>query len=229
MSNDSVEDAARRIDSYIEELCSSNDEALSSALENMERNGLPHINVSANEGKLLYMLVKLSGATRVLEIGTLGGYSTIWMARALPAGGRLLTLEYEPRHAAVAHANIVRAGLSDRIEVRLGAALDLLPEIERSSEGPFDLFFIDADKENYPGYLEWAIKLSRPGSVILSDNLIRNGSVINPPPDDPIAVVINKYNRELATNPQLETIILPIIRENTDGLGITIVKAPPAS
>lgn len=229
MSNDSAEDAARRIDSYIEELCSSNDEALSSALENMERNGLPHINVSANEGKLLYMLVKLSGATRVLEIGTLGGYSTIWMARALPDGGRLLTLEYEPRHAAVARANIVRAGLSDRIEVRLGAALDLLPEIERNSEGPFDLFFIDADKENYPGYLEWAIKLSRPGSVILSDNLIRNGSVINPPPDDPIAAVINKYNRELATNPQLETIILPIIRENTDGLGITIVKAPPAS
>ncbi len=229
MSNDSAEEAARRIDSYIEELCSANDEALSSALENMERNGLPHINVSANEGKLLYMLVKLSGATRVLEIGTLGGYSTIWMARALPDGGRLLTLEYEPRHAAVARTNIVHAGLSDRVEVRLGAALDLLPEIERNSEGPFDLFFIDADKENYPGYLEWAIKLSHPGSVILSDNLIRNGSVIDPAPDNPTAAVINKYNRELATNPQLETIILPIIRENTDGLGITIVKAPPSS
>lgn len=213
----------REVDNYIEGLFSTNDEALDAALRNSEENGLPHINVSANEGRLLYMLAKLSGAKKVLEVGTLGGYSTIWLARALPEGGSLLSLEYSPKHAEVARANIERAGLSDRVEVRIGAGLDLLPQIVSNGEGPFDLFFIDADKENYPGYLDWAIKLSRPGSVILSDNLIRNGAVMAPSPDDTAASVVAKYNRTLATNPRLESVILPIIRDNTDGLGISIV------
>ena len=212
-----------RIDDHIEGLFSAENEALSNALIESERNGLPSINVSANEGRLLYMLAKLSGARSILEIGTLGGYSTIWLARALPAGGRMLSLEYSPKHAEVARANIKRAGLSGVVEVRVGAGLDLLPKIEANGEGPFDLFFIDADKDNYPGYLDWAIKLSLPGSVILSDNLIRNGAVMAPPPDDSAARTIARFNRTLATHPRLESIILPITRENIDGLGISIV------
>ena len=214
----------RRIDDYIQGLYPEQDEALTGALADMESNGLPSINVSPNEGRLLYIIAKLSGARKGLEIGTLGAYSTIWMARALPPDGRVLTLEYEPKHAQVARGNLERAGLSDRVEVRIGAGLDLLPQIAERGEGPFDLFFIDADKTNYPGYLEWAIKLSHPGSVILSDNLIRNGAVIDPQGADEAARVIAEYNRELATNPRLETIILPIIRESIDGIGITVVK-----
>ena len=214
-----------RIDTYIQDLFSKNDPALQSALDESERNGLPPINISANEGRLLYILAKMSGARSILEIGTLGGYSTIWLARALPPEGRLLSLEYSPKHAEVARANIARARLADKVEVRVGAALDTLPQIEAQGEGPFDLFFIDADKENYPHYLQWAIKLSRPGSVILSDNLIRNGMVLDPPPNDGAAQVVAAYNRELAQNPRLESIILPIMRGETDGLGITLVKS----
>jgi predicted O-methyltransferase YrrM len=224
MSDNTQSNLLIRIDDYLENLFSANDDALQAALEESERNGLPQINVSANEGRLLHILARLSGAKRILEIGTLGGYSTIWLARALPEGGSLLTLEYSPKHATVARANIERAGLGDKVEVRVGAGLDLLPQIEANGEGPFDLFFIDADKDNYPGYLDWAIKLSRPGSVILSDNLIRNGVVIEPAPDDVVATVISQYNRRLATDPRLESVILPIVRGNTDGLGITIVR-----
>ncbi len=215
----------RVIDNYIEGLFTPLDESLQLALEDMEQHGLPSINVSPNEGKLLYLLAKLSGARKVLEIGTLGGFSTIWLARAVGPEGRVLSLEYEPRHAEVARRNLSRAGLAGQVEVRVGAALDLLPQIEVSGEGPFDLFFIDADKENYPGYLEWALQLSRPGSVILSDNLIRNGAVIQPGPEGGTAAIIARYNHELATNPRLESLILPLTRFNTDGLGITIVKA----
>jgi len=224
MSDNTQADLLRRIDDYIEGLFSANDEALEDALRSSEHNGLPRINVSANEGRLLYMLAKLCGARQILEIGTLGGYSTIWLARALPQDGRLITLEYEPKHAEVARANIERAGLSDKVEVRVGAGLDTLPQIEANGEGPFDLFFIDADKVNYPGYLQWAIRLSRPGSVILSDNLIRNGDVLDPAPDNQVATVVAQYNRELASNPRLESIILPITRDATDGLGISIVR-----
>lgn len=213
----------QQIDNYIESLYSTNDEALAATLKSMEENGLPSINVSANEGKLLYLLAKISGAKKILEIGTLGGYSTIWLARALPPGGRLLTLEYDPKHAEVARASIARAGLADVVEVRLGAGLDLLPQIAANGEGPFDLFFIDADKVSYPDYLDWSIKLSRPGSLILSDNLIRDGAVLNPSPDDETSSAIARYNRKLATHPRLESLVLPIIRENVDGLGITIV------
>ena len=224
MSDNTQSNLLIRIDDYLENLFSANDDALQAALEESERNGLPPINVSANEGRLLHILAKLCGARRILEIGTLGGYSTIWLARALPEGGSLLTLEYSPKHATVARANIERAGLGDKVEVRVGAGLDLLPQIEVDGEGPFDLFFIDADKDNYPGYLDWAIKLSHPGSVILSDNLIRNGVVIEPATDDVVATVIAQYNRRLATDPRLELVILPIVRGNTDGLGITIVR-----
>ena len=225
MSDNTQADLLRRVDNYIEALFSANDWVLEQALEESKKNDLPPINVSANEGRLLYILAKMCHASKILEMGTLGGYSTIWLGRALHPGGRLLSLEYEAKHAEVARANIARAGLSEVVEVRLGAALNLLPEIAANNEGPFDLFFIDADKVNYPGYLEWAIKLSHPGSVILSDNLVRNGSVIEPPEGDQVAETVARFNQELANNAHLESIILPITREQTDGLGISIVRS----
>ncbi len=218
---------SRQIDDYIQDLFAGRngeDDALVAALDNMRRNGLPPINVSANEGRLLYILTKMCGAKKVLEIGTLGGYSTIWLARAIPDDGQVITLEYEPKHAEVARANLIRAGLSDKVIMRIGAAAETLPHIAANGEGPFDVFFIDADKENYPLYLEWAIKLAHPGSVILSDNLIRNGAVMHPDPNNGVQTAVAKYNQELATNPRLESIILPITRDSIDGLGITLVK-----
>lgn len=213
----------RRIDDYIQDLFPP-DDALLHALKTSAENDLPQISVSPNEGRLLYLLARISGATKILEIGTLGGFSTICLARALPLDGKLLSLEYSEKHAKVARGNIEYAGLSDRVEVRVGAGLDLLPQIAANGEGPFDLFFIDADKENYPGYLEWALKLSRPGSVILSDNLIRGGAIFDPPKNDTSAQVVAQYNKDLASNPRLESLILPITREYTDGLGITVVR-----
>jgi caffeoyl-CoA O-methyltransferase len=212
-----------RIDDYIQNLFPP-DDALLHSLKTSQENDLPPINVSPNEGRLLYMVARLCGARKILELGTLGGFSTINLARALPPGGKLLSLEYSPKHAEVARGNIEFAGLSDRVEIRVGTALDILPQIEANGEGPFDLFFIDADKENYPAYLDWSIKLSRPGSVILSDNLIRDGLVIDPPADNMAAQVISRFNRDIATNPRLESLILPITREYTDGLGISIVR-----
>ena len=227
MSDQIGPETLKRIDTYIEELFVPEDEALTAALAHMREHNLPAINVSANEGKLLYLLAKMSGARAVLEIGTLGGYSTIWLARALPAGGRVLTLEYEARHAEVARANLARAGVADRVEVRVGDAKQLLPQIAASGGGPFDLFFIDADKGGYPVYLEWALKLSRPGSVILSDNLIRR-TVLDPPTaNDPDAAALAQFNQELAHSPHLESLILPILRERVDGLGISIVRSVP--
>jgi predicted O-methyltransferase YrrM len=223
----SEKDLGREIDDYILGLFASRHDEntlFEDVLANMARNDLPSINVSANEGRLLALLTKLSGAKKVLEVGTLGAYSTIWMARALPIDGTILTLEYEPKHARVARENLERAGLSAKVEVRVGSASETLPLIAANGEGPFDLFFIDADKNNYPLYLEWALKLAHSGSVILSDNLIRNGAVINPDPKSADAVAIARYNQELATNPHLESVIVPIIRNNTDGLGISIVK-----
>ncbi len=223
MSDNAEQQLNQRIDNYLEDLFVPKDPILQEALEEMKRNGLPGINVSANEGQLLYMLAKLSGARKVLEIGTLGAYSTIWMARALPPEGRVITLEYSPKHAEVARRNLERAGLSDRVEVRVGAGLDLLPQIAANGEGPFDLFFIDADKDNYPGYLEWAIKLSRPGSVILSDNLLRNGQVLEAGQGG-ANEIIAQYNRQLATDPRLESLIIPLSRGHVDGLGVTVVR-----
>lgn len=214
----------RQVDDYIANLYSTEDAALQAALTESANNGLPHINVSANEGRLLYLLAKISGAKKILEIGTLGGYSTIWLARALPEDGKLITLEYSEKHASVARSNIEHAGLGHKVEIRVGAGLDLLPQIAANGEGPFDLFFIDADKNNYPGYLEWAIKLSHSGSLILGDNLIRNGAVFNPAPGDDYVLGAVTYNQNMANDPRLESIILPIIRDNMDGLGISRVK-----
>ena len=162
------------VDEYISDrLLAGADPVFEAILRANAAGGLPAIDVSPAQGKFLHLLVKIAGAKRILEIGTLGGYSTVWMAKALPPDGRLLTLEYSPVHAEVARDNIARAGLLEQIEVRQGAALDLLPAVE----GPFDLIFIDADKPNNPGYLDWAVKLSRPGTVIILDNVVRDGRV----------------------------------------------------
>lgn len=166
------------VDAYIGERLKLADPALAAALAANKAAGLPAIDVSAPQGAFLNLLVKMSGTRKILEIGTLGGYSTIWMARALPAGGRLVSLEAMPLHAETARSNIARAGLADRVEVRLGKAADLLPQLALSGAGPFDLVFIDADKPGNPVYLDWAVRLGRPGTVIVLDNVIRDGAVI---------------------------------------------------
>ncbi|MCW7991729.1 methyltransferase, partial [Streptomyces platensis subsp. clarensis] len=183
MSND--QDQWTSVDRYFTELLAPDDEALAAALADSTAAGLPEIAVAPNQGKLLNMLVRTQGAKSVLEIGTLGGYSTIWLARALPADGRLISLEYSPVHADVARANIARAGLDKLVEVRTGAALDTLPTLAEEGAGPFDFVFIDADKVNNPHYVSWALKLSRPGTVIVVDNVVRGGKVATAHPDDP--------------------------------------------
>ena len=215
---------AVKVDRYIEHLFNPPDEALAQNLQNAQAAELPTINVSPNEGKLLYLLAKLAGAKRVLEIGTLGGYSTTWLARALPAAGKVITLELDQKHAEVARANLDRAGVADRVEVRVGRAADSLRTMIDRHEAPFDLIFIDADKTGYVEYLDLALQLSHAGTIILADNLIRNGRVIDDQPGDASARGAKAYNESMAARPELESIILPIIRENLDGLSISIVK-----
>ena len=173
-------------------------------------------------GRLLGILVRAVGARRVLELGTLGGYSAIWMARALPTDGRLISLEVNPHHAEVARANLARAGVAERVEVRVGQALDLLPAV--TAEAPFDLVFIDADKVSYPAYLEWAVRLVRPGGLIVADNVLRGGAVIDPSPADVDARAIYEFNRRAAAHPRLDAIILPN-RGGRDGILIAAVRA----
>jgi len=173
------QDAFTAVDAYLVEALLDRDEILDQALSDARAAGLPMINVAPNQGKLLAMLAELVGARRILEIGTLAGYSAIWMARALPPDGQLITLEYETKHAEVARRNIERAGLAERVEIRVGAALEILPHLR----GPFDLVFIDADKPSNPDYFEWALKLSRPGGLIVVDNVVRSGGVANPKGD----------------------------------------------
>ena len=182
----------------------------------------PAINVSATEGKLLQMLVEISGTRKILEIGTLGGYSAIHFARALPEGGTLLSLELDEHHAEVARRNVGRAGLSEKVEIRVGDARRSLNDLVESGEGPFDLIFIDADKEGYPEYLDWSLRLSRPGTLILGDNAIREGSVIDP--DDPLSRAMRGFNEKLSKDPRLSAIVLPLIRDRIDGLAIARVS-----
>ena len=173
------------VDDYVDELLIGHDPVLEAALADSVAAGLPSIALTPAQAKLLHLLARVHNARSVLEIGTLGGYSTIWLARALPAGGRLITLEAEPRYAEVAQANIARAGLSELVELRVGPALQTLPELHAEGAGPFDLIFIDADKQNYPGYFEWALRLSRPGTLIVGDNVVRDGAILDPDADDP--------------------------------------------
>jgi caffeoyl-CoA O-methyltransferase len=221
MNADSTTKLLGDIDAYVEGLFVPPDEALEAALRDSRDAGLPEINVSPNEGRLLQLFAELVGARRILEIGTLGGYSAIHFARALPEDGNLLSLELEQRHAEVARSNVKRAGLSESVEVRVGDARDLLTALAEDGEGPFDLVFIDADKEGYPEYLDWSLRLSRPGSLILADNTIRGGSVLDP--KDASARATRRFNERVAANPGLSGIVLPLIRERIDGITIARV------
>lgn len=209
------------IDRYIQQLFVPHDDAFERALRDAAAANLPEINVSPNEGKLLHLLAKISGARRVLEIGTLGGYSTLWLASALPADGRLVTLEIDESFARVARANLDRAALLRRVDIRIGDARLTLDAMLRADEEPFDLVFIDADKEGYPAYLDYALQLTHSGSLILADNVIRDGKVIHG--DDESSRAIHEFNEKLARDPRLEAILLPIMRHKVDGLAIARV------
>jgi len=213
------------VDEYINGLFVPADPALEEALKASEAAGLPAIAVAPNQGKLLNILARAMGARNILEIGTLGGYSTIWLARALPSNGRLISLEFEPKHAEIARANLRRAGVGSLVEVRVGRAIDSLPKLEAEGRGPFDLIFIDADKSGYPDYLRWALKLSRPGSMIIADNVVRKGEVANPASDDSMVLGARAYNALLAAEPRVSaTVIQTVGSKGYDGLAIAVVK-----
>ncbi len=181
------------VDSYFADLLVPSEPVFEAALQASTEAGLPNIQVAPNQGKLLEILARLVGARSILEIGTLGGYSTMWLARALPADGRLITLELQPKHAEVARANLARAGFDKQVEVRVGSALETLPQLAAEKRGPFDLVFIDADKTSTAAYFDWALKLTRRGSLIIVDNVVRNGAVANPDSQDANVEGIQKF------------------------------------
>jgi predicted O-methyltransferase YrrM len=214
------------VERYITDSMLAPDPVLDSALADSVRAGLPAINVGPNQGKLLQLLAQICGARKILEIGTLAGYSTIWLSRALPANGRLITLEFEPKHAAVARANFERAGLNGLIDVRIGAATDLLPKIAAAGEGPFDLIFIDANKDSIPEYFAWALKLSRPGSVIVVDNVIRNGAVLDVNSTDKDVRGVRRFYELLRTERRVSATALQTVgSKGYDGFAVLLVTA----
>jgi predicted O-methyltransferase YrrM len=215
-----------QVDRYFGDLLAPEDAAHGSVLETNEQAGLPPIDVPALLGKFLELMVRISGARRVLEIGTLGGYSTIWMARALPDGGRVVTLEIDPKHAEVARVNLKKAGVLDRVEIRLGTALDTLREIHESGAEPFGLIFIDADKKSMPEYLQWSLKLSGPGTVIIADNVVRDGKVIEPDSSDENVQGVRRMTEMMATEPRLSaTAIQTVGARGYDGFAMAVVKS----
>jgi predicted O-methyltransferase YrrM len=210
------------VDDYLTNALLPADEALEAALKASAEADLPAINVAPNQGRLLELIARSIGARRILEIGTLGGYSTIWLARALPTGGQLVTLEYDPRHAEVARGNIVRAGFGDVVEIKVGRAVDNLPTLA----GPFDLVFVDADKASNPAYFSWALKLSRVGSVIIVDNVVRGGAVIDAASADPNILGIRRMNEMIAAEPRVAaTAIQTVGSKGYDGLAMILVIA----
>lgn len=212
------------VDVYLTELLVRPDSALNDALAASAAADLPAINVSPPQGKFLGMLAQLMGARRILEIGTLGGYSTIWLARALPTNGKLVTLEFETKHAEVARKNLIRAGVSDKVDVRVGPANDSLADLVREKSAPFDFIFIDANKEGYPDYLAWALKLSRIGTLIIADNVIRKGEVINAASSDERVHGVRKYNDMVAAEPRLSATALQTVgSKGYDGFTIALV------
>ena len=212
------------IDRYLSSLLAPHDDALDAALSSSTAAGLPEIQVSPTHGKLLHLLARLQNARAILEIGTLGGYSAIWLARALAPGGKLITLEFDPKHAEVARANIARAGLADRVEIRVGAALEALSKLEAEKAGPFDLVFIDADKVNNPHYFEWALKLTKRGSLIIIDNVVREGSVLDAKSADPSVQGTRRALEMMAAEPRVTaTAIQTIGLKGHDGFAIALV------
>ncbi len=214
------------VDRYLAELLAPADTALEAALAANRAAGLPAIDVSPPQGKLLHLLARLQGARNILEIGTLGGYSTIWLARALSAGGRVITLEADPVHAETARANIMRAGLAAVVDVRVGPALETLPKLEAERLGPFDVTFIDADKPSTPDYFTWALKLSRRNSIIIVDNVVRDGAVIDGASSDPGVRGMRRFFDMLAAEPRvIATAIQTVGSKGYDGFAIALVVA----
>jgi predicted O-methyltransferase YrrM len=219
-----MQDVWTAVDNYFSDLLIARDEKLDSALAANQKAGLPAIDVSRLQGKFLELLVRISGARRILEIGTLGGYSTLWLARALPAGGRIVTLEFDPHHAEVARANLAHAGLLERVNLRVGPAIETLPKLESTGDSPFDLIFIDADKESYPEYLDWSLKLSRVGTVIVADNVVREGKVVEADCDDPRVQGVRRFTEKMAAEPRLSATVLQSVgTKGYDGLALAVV------
>ncbi|HEF5786167.1 methyltransferase [Burkholderia multivorans] len=218
------QDQWNRVDAYFSATLVPSDDVLDAALAASEAAGLPAINVAPNQGKLLQLLATIRGARRILEVGTLGGYSTIWLARALPPGGRLVTLELNPAHAAIATQNIARAGFADVVSVVVGSAKDSLARLIAEGEAPFDFIFIDADKDNNRAYLDAALKLSRPGTVIVVDNVVRRGRVADPDNRDPDVVGVREGFARIVAEPKLTTTAVQTVgQKGWDGFSISIV------
>lgn len=216
------------VDRYLDGLFAPADAALEAALAGSSAAGLPSIQVSATQGKLLHLLVRALNARRVLEIGTLGGYSTIWMARGLRPGGRLVTLEVDAKHAAVARANVDRAGVGTLVDLRLGPALESLPALANDG-APFDFTFIDADKPNIPAYFDWAVRLSRPGALIVVDNVIRDGEVADAASTDPAVQGVRRFNEAAAADARVSlTTIQTVGAKGYDGFALALVLGDPA-
>jgi predicted O-methyltransferase YrrM len=213
-----------QVDRYFGDLLLPSDPALEAALAANHDADLPAIDVTPLLGQFLALIVRISGARRILEIGTLGGYSTIWLARALTLNGRLITLELEPRHAEIARANLERAGVFDRVDLRIGRASDLLRELVNSSAAPFDLIFIDADKASYPEYLQLSLKLSHPGTIIIADNVVREGKVVDRDSDDPNVQGVRRFTELVAAEPRLSaTVLQTVSQKKHDGFAMAVV------
>ncbi len=214
------------VDRFITEHLVPADAALGAALAASTAAGLPPIQVSAAQGKLLQLLARSIDARAILELGTLGGYSTIWLARALPADGRLVTLEFDPKHAEVARANLAHAGVAAQVDVRVGRAIETLPQLVAEGSGPFDLIFIDADKVGYPDYLHWSLKLSRPGTVIIADNVVRNGGVADPDNQDASVQAVRRFTELVAAEPRVSaTTIQTVGSKGYDGFCFLLVTS----
>ncbi len=221
-----TQDVWTAVDKYITNLLVPSDSALEEALRASSAAGLPHIQVSPVQGKLLHLLARACGARQILEIGTLGGYSTIWFARALPAGGRVITLEADPKHAEVARANFARAGVASMIDLRLGPALETLPKLDAEGRGPFDLIFIDANKSDMPEYFDWALKLSHAGSIIIADNVIRQGGVLDASSSDVDIQGVRRFNERLAAEHRVSaTEIQTVGSKGYDGFAFVLVNS----
>jgi predicted O-methyltransferase YrrM len=221
------------VDGYISERLLPEDPVLEAAIAASDEAGLPPIAITPNQGKLLELLARIHNARSILELGTLGGYSTIWLARALPQSGRLVTLERDPSYAELAQTNIANAGLAEVVDVRVGPALETLPGLHEEGVGPFDLIFIDADKQNYPGYLEWSLKLSRVGTVIVGDNVVRSGAILYPEADalgfedGGVAAGVRRFYEMLAAEPRVTaTAIQTVGAKGHDGFAVALVTAP---
>ncbi len=218
-------DTWRAVDEYVADRVIPPAERQQATLDANRRAGLPEIDVSAPQGKFLSLLAAATGARRILEIGTLGGYSTIWFARALPEGGKIVTIEFEPRHAETARANIAREGVAEKVDLRVGAALDVLPRLAAEGGAPFDLAFIDADKGNNAGYFQWAVKLSRPGALIVVDNVVREGAVADAATQDDMALGGRRLFDAVAADPRVDaTAIQTVGSKGWDGFLIARVR-----